>query len=214
MELELINPYVMKILISTREKDSISSISKRINLSYGWTYKWISVLIKEGIFKEQWRGFSVNKNNEGYKKIINFLKRNFSKNINFYYEVLSLFGIKYSFTKTDAVYIWTEGGYNIARYKNYYPIFIKIKESDYKIFSFYCKKLGLKINSKRGVFYSPKIVKDFNCTIKENNPIDSLKETIQFMQKYEYNFQPALEMINEMYKKKLKIKYKEVITNA
>ncbi len=214
MELESINPYVMKILISAREKDSISSISKRINLSYGWTQKWISVLIKEGIFKEEWRGFNLNKNNESYKKIMNFLKKNFSKNIGFYYEVLSLLGIKYSFTKTDAVYIWTDGGYNIARYKNYYPIFIKIKESDYKIFLFYCKKLGLEINSKKGVFYVPEVIKDFTCAKKENQPVDSLDKTIEFMKRYSYNFQPALEMINETYNKKLKIKYKEMITNA
>lgn len=214
MNIDLINPYVIKILISTREKDSISSISKRINLSYGWTYKWVSDLIKERVFKEKWRGLVVEKNNNTYKKIISFLRKNFSSDINFYYEALSLFGIKYCFTQTDSVYIWTEGGYNIARYKNYYPIFVKIKESDYKIFLFYCKKLGLKINAKRGIFYSPEIIKDFDYTIKENYPTDSLEETIKFMKKYIYNFQPALEMINEMYNKKLKARYKEVITNA
>jgi len=37
MNIELLNPYVMKILISLRNQDSISSISKRIGLSYGWT---------------------------------------------------------------------------------------------------------------------------------------------------------------------------------
>ena len=214
MELGLINPYVMKIVIAARQKDSISSISQRIGLSYGWAHKWISALIKEGVFKEQWRGLIIEKDSSTYKKIISFLRKNFSQDINFYYEVLSLFGIKYCFTKTDSVFIWTEGGYNIARYKNYYPIFIKIRKSDYKKFLFYCKKLGLRINAKKGVFYSPEIVKDFNCTIKENNPTDTLEKTIQFMRKYRYNFQPALEMISEMYNKELKIKYKEIITNA
>src|SRR4030042_1110830 len=133
MKIETLNPYVIKILISLKKEDSISSISKRINLSYGWTNKWVNELIKEGILKEKWRGVVLNEENESYKKIISFVKENLN-DINFYYSTLQLLGIDYCLTKTDAVYVWTEGKYNIARYKKYYPIFIKIKENDYDIF--------------------------------------------------------------------------------
>jgi hypothetical protein len=44
--------------------------------------------------------------------------------------------------------------------------------------------------------------------------VDSLTKTIQFMQKNIYNFEPALEIIKEMYKKKIKVRYKEVVTNG
>ena len=53
MKIETLNPYVIKILISLKKEDSISSISKRINLSYGWANKWVNELIKEGILKEK-----------------------------------------------------------------------------------------------------------------------------------------------------------------
>ena len=129
MKIETINPHVIKILISLRKEDSISSISKRINLSYGWTNKWVNELIKEGILKKKWRGVVLNEENKSYKKIISFVKDNL-KDINFYYSALQLFGIDYCLTKTDAVYVWTEGGYNIARYKEYYRIFIKIKKRE------------------------------------------------------------------------------------
>lgn len=214
MKLELINPYVIKIIIVAREKDSISSISKRINLSYGWTHKWISDLIKEGVFSEKWRGLIINKKNMTYKRILEFIKKNFSKDINFHYQILPLLNIKYCFTKTDAVYIWTNGGYNISRYKNYYPIFIKIYKSDYNIFLSYCKKLGLKINSKKGIFYCIEIVNNLECITKDNYQVETLGYTIKFMKKYIYNFQPALEMIKELYNKKLNIKYREINTNA
>ena len=59
MKIELLNPYVIKILVSLRKEDSISSISKRIGLSYGWTYKWVKELIKEGILKEMSIGYCV-----------------------------------------------------------------------------------------------------------------------------------------------------------
>ncbi len=208
MKFDLINPYVMKILISARDQDSVSSISKRIGLSYGWTHKWIEELIKEGIFKERWRGVTLQKENSTYKIILKFIQNNFN-DISHYYSILSLFGIEYCFTKTDAVYVWTEGRYNVARYKEYYPIFIKIKKSDYDIFLEYCKKLDLKVNSKKKVFFAPEILERFKYVKKGNFLVEPLDETIRFMQKNIYNFEPALEMINEMYNKNLNIKYRE-----
>ncbi len=208
MRIELLNPYVIKILISIRREDSIRSISKRIGLSYGWTHKWAGELIKEGILKEKWRGVVLQENNKSYKKILNFVKEALN-DIRFYYAALGLFGIEYCYTKTDSVYVWTEGRYNIARYKEYYPVFVKIKEKDYPLFLEYCKRLSLNINSKKGVFYSPEIVKDFKCIKKDNSCVETLDSTIEFMKENIYNFQPALEMIKEMYHKKINIKYKE-----
>jgi hypothetical protein len=205
MKIELLNPHIMKILISLRKEDSISSISKRINLSYGWTNKWVNELIKEGILKEKWRGIVLQESNNSYKSILKFIKENFN-HINFYYYALNLFGIKYCFTKTDAVYVWTQGRYNIARYKEHYPVFIKIKKSDYPVFIEYCKKLGLKVNSKKGVFYNVEVLDNFECVKNNGLLVEPLNETIDFMQTNIYNFEPALEMIKEMYNKKLNVK--------
>ena len=199
----------MKILISVRGKDSISSISKRIGLSYGWTHKWVTKLVKEGILNEKWRGIILQENNKSYQEILRFIRNNVSET-NLYYSVLNLFGIEYCLTKTDAVYVWTEGRYNIARYREYYPIFIKIRSEDYPIFLWYCKKLNLKINAKRGVFYSPEIVDKFKFTKKGEYSIEPLNETINFMKQNIYNFEPALEIVDEMYKKRLNVKYKEI----
>ena len=209
MKIETLNPYVIKILVSLRKEDSISSISKRINLSYGWTHKWVNELVKEGILKEKLRGVVLNEKNKSYKIIIKFLKESLNK-ISFYYSALQLFGIEYCFTKTDAVYLWTEGRYNIARYKEHYPIFIKIKNKDYDIFLDYCKRLGLKINSNKGVFYNVEIVEEIKAVRKKDFYVVSLNEAIKFMQENIYNFEPALEMIKEMYNKKLNVRYKEV----
>jgi DNA-binding Lrp family transcriptional regulator len=207
MNLETINPYVLKILIAARKEDSVIGISKRIGLSFGWTYKWVKELIKEGILKEKWRGIILQEDNKSYKKILNFIKE--IQDIRFYYSALSLFGVRYCFTKTDAVYIWTEGRYNIARYREFYPIFIKIKKEDYPILLQYCKKLNLKVKARKGVFYVPEVLKDFKCVKKNDLLVEPLDETIEFMEKNIYNFQPALEMIQEMYGRRLGIKYKE-----
>jgi len=174
-------------------------------------HKWVEELIKEGIFKKKWKGLILQEENKTYKEILKFIRKNF-KEVDLYYSILNLFGIKYCFTKTDAVYIWTEGRYNIARYREFYPIFIKVKNEDYDLFLWYCKKLNLKINSRKGVFYSPEKTEEFKFVKKDKYSIEPLDETIDFMNKNIYNFQPALEMIYEMYKKGSKIKYKEIST--
>ena len=214
MNLEILNPHVMKIVISARDKDSIRSIAKRIGLSYGWTYYWTQQLISSGLFKRKNNRIFLDKTNRLYKELIGFVKRNFKNDISFRYYALGLFGIKYSFTKTDAVFIWTKGGYNISRYKEFYPIFIKVRKIDLELFASYCKKLGFKINSNRHVFFSVDILEDFKVYNLNGMPVDSLEETIKFMKDNIYNFEPALEMIQEMYNKKLKIRYKEIKTNV
>jgi len=211
MNIDTINPYVIKILISARDKDSISAISKRIGLSYGWTHKWVKELIKDGILKETWRGVILQEKNKSYQEIIKFIRNSLSET-GLYYSVLNLLGIEYCFTKTDAVYFWINGRYNIARYREYYPIFIKITSKNYSTFLWYCKKLNLKINAKKGVFYSPEIVDNFRFVKRGKYSVEPLKETISFMKKNIYNFEPALEMVYEMYKKGLNIKYKEINT--
>lgn len=210
MEIDILNEHVMKIIVTARKIDSINAISKRINLSYGWTYKWVKELIKLGCFKQAGLKLFLEEDNKFYRNTLGYIKSNFSQDIGFNYGVLGLFGVKYCFTKTDAVYVWTKGGYNIARSKDHYPIFIKINKNDYDTFLGCCKKLGLKINKNNGVFYNVEVFDDFKISFLENIPVDSFEDTVIFMKKYIYNFQPALEMIGEMYNKNFKVKYKEV----
>ena len=214
MKMDLINPYVVKIIIAIREGDSIRAISQRIQLSYCWTYKWMHDLARIGVFRLTKTKVCANKENEFYKKTIAFIKDVLTKDVSFYYDVLTLFGVEYRFTKTDAVFMWTKGGYNIARYKEFYPIFIKVKKEDKRIFENYCKKLQLNTQKKNGIFYEVAYVDKAEISCVDNTPVDSLNETIKFMEQNKYNFEPALEMIKEMYKKKIKVKYKEAVTNV
>ncbi|MBI2449398.1 hypothetical protein HYV49_03820 [Candidatus Pacearchaeota archaeon] len=214
MKLELINPHVSKILISVRKEDSIRALSRRISLSYGWTYKWVQDLAELGVFNLTRMKIFLNEKNKFYQQTLKYIKEVLSNNIQFHYNVLALFGIKYAFIKTDAVFVWTQGGYNIARYRDFYPIFIKVIKKDKKIFENYCKKLNLSLNKKKKIFFNVIYSEDFNFEYCNDVPVNSLNDTIDFMKKNKYNFEPALEMIKEMYKKKIKIKYRESVTNV
>lgn len=210
MKLEILNPHTMKIVIAARKEDSISAISKRIGLSYGWTHHWVSELAKAGVFDKSGKRILLNDRNGFYRKALEFIRASFRNDAGFHYSVLGLFGIKYCFTGTDAVFVWTEGGYNISRYRDYYPIFIKVRESDKMDYEFHVKK----IDSGGKVFYKPTFLEDFPVSYHRGTPVDSLSDTVEFMRKYKYNFQPALEMIRDTYGKGLGVKYREAAVNA
>lgn len=210
MELGLMNPYVAKILIAARPKDSINSIAHRIGLSYGWTYKWIQDLISAGVFKAHKSKIAMQTSHHFYKETIAYIKSAFTHDVNFYYSVLQLFGITYRFTKTDAVFVWTKGGYNISRSRDYYPVFVTVETADKTMFEQYCAKLDLRFDAKNGVFYVVEFADEFRIEYCDGIPVEPIDDTIAFMKKYIYNFQPALEMIAKMYDKKFDVRYKEI----
>jgi len=210
MRLDLMNPHVMRIIIAARPGDSISAVSKRIGLSYGWTYRWVLELEKAGVFRRSGKKLILNQRSRFYRQVLGFLRAALGNDVSFRYNVLGLFGVKYCFTATDAVFFWTDRGYNIARSRGYYPIFIKVRASDREMFEFYARKLGAGGN----VFYKPEFLDDFQVAAHKGVPVDSLDDTIAFMKKYFYNFEPALEMIQDMYGRKLGVKYREGVLNV
>jgi DNA-binding Lrp family transcriptional regulator len=214
MKVDIMNQHVVKILIAARPEDSINAIAHRTGISYGWTYKWIRELEKIGVFQTTRMHVYLNKDNGFYKKTMAYIKDCFQYDIQFYYEVLALLGINYCFTATDAVFVWTKGGYNISRFKDHYPIFIKVRKTDKKVFEQKCDMLGLSTRKKQGVFYHVSYVDSFSYDFCDEISVDSLKDTIVFMKKHIYNFEPAMEMIREMYGSKIKVTYKEVTTNV
>lgn len=210
MKLDILNPHVMKIIISARGVDSINAISKRIGLSYGWTHRWVEELEDIGVFEKTRSRLRLKEDNLFYTRVLDFVKINFRDDVSFHYSVLSLFGVKYCFTKTDAVFVWTNGGYNIARYRDHYPIFIKLRREDKDVFRDYCRKLEFSTNPVKGIYYFVDLMGEFKVTYHKGVPVDGLDDTINFMRENIYNFESALEMIQKMYKKDLGVKYAEV----
>lgn len=208
MDLETINPYTMKILIAARPVDSIRAIAGRIGASYGWTYKWARSLVRTGVFSEHKNRIVLNDQHSFYQETMNYIRHAFGQDVGFHYAALAWFGIHYQFTMTDAVFVWTRGGYNIGRSKEYYPIFIKVLAADKDWFEYYCKKLGMRAGA--GVFYQTEYVDAITPAFCGNIPVDSLQDTIKFMQRHVYNFQPALEMVRATYHQGPRMKYREV----
>ena len=214
--LDLVNPYVAKILISAKDGDSIRGVSKKIMESYGWTYKWVLELEKIGAIERKAQELYIHKENYFYKEMYslakNLLKNNLS--LNDAYLLPNLTGLDYIFIDIDAVFIWTKGGYNIGRSKSSYPIFIEILENDKdkweEFFSGLNAKYAFRNEKKKGIYFiisrSEYIEKEY-C---EKIPVLPLANTVEWAKKYRFNFEPALEMLDKMYRLKLGIKYAEL----
>lgn len=213
--IELINPHIVKILITAKDNDSIRSISKKIDLSYAWTYNWITKLVDLEIIKRKGSKIKINKKNKIYAEFMNFIKKILKEKLSLAdaYSLPNLSGLEYAFTFTDSVFIWTKGGYNIGRNKTSYPLFIEILEKDldswYKFFDDFSIKATKKIERKKGIYFilipKKKIEKEFINGVF----VIPLKSTVEYAKRYIYNFEPALEMLNDMYNLNIKIKYAE-----
>ncbi len=211
--LDLMNPYVAKILISVKDGDSIRSVSKKIRESYGWTYKWALALEKTGAIERKKQELYINKENYFYKdsyKLVKDLLKN-SLSLDDAYLLPNLAGLEYSFTGIDAIFVWTKGGYNIGRSKNAYPIFIEVLEKDRKEWQKYFDRFGIKYSFRneriKGIYF---IISAANKGEKEycdGIPVLSLADTVEWAKKYTFNFEPALEMLDKLYDLKMGITY-------
>lgn len=213
--LELINPYIAKILIAAKDKDSIRGISKKINESYGWTYKWVLELERIGVLKRKKQQVFVNKNNSFYKRAVAFIKYSLKDKLNLTdaYLLPNLSGLDYAFAETDSVFVWTKGAYNIARSKSSYPIFIEALEKNKDAWEKYFLDLGIKYlfrkQRKKGIYYVISLATNIEKEHCGEIPVWPLSKTVEWAKKYSFNFQPALEILEEMYNLKISVKYKE-----
>lgn len=129
--------------------------------------------------------------------------------------------MRYAFTAADAVFFWTKGGYQVDRFFGFYPIHLKVKENDLKRWQRFFKSRNVRfyVRGKAikqtlfGVFYVLYPEVDFKSERVEGFNVIPLKETVDFCEKNIYVYEPALEMLNEMYKLGLKASYKEGKTN-
>ena len=211
--LELVNPYVAKILIAAKDRDSVRQISIKIRESYGWTYKWVLELEKLEIIKRNKQEVFINKENYFYRGMLkicaNLLKSSLS--LSDAYLLPNLTGMGYRFTSTDAVFIWTKGGYNIGRNSESYPIFIEILEKDIitwqKYFDQFFIDYAFKNERKKGIYFVISTADNIEKEYCESIPVLPLKKTVEWAKKYTYNFEPALEMLDELYNLKIGVKY-------
>lgn len=116
-------------------------------------------------------------------------------------------GMDYAFTAIDAVYVWTRGGYQVARDPQDYPLFIAVHESDFDAWTAYFNRFGIPTAEERQpvedldgaiqVVLEPR--SQIETEMVDGRPVIPLQETVAFANEYYATFQSALDMLGRMY---------------
>jgi hypothetical protein len=138
------------------------------------------------------------------------------------YDLLKEAGIRYALTGPDAVFFWTKGGYHADRFFGFYPIHLKVEKQDLIKWErfFGSRKMRVYVEGQPlkqtlfGVFIVLYPEVGFEAQELGGFCVTPLKETVEFCQNNIYSYEPALEMLDEMYSLGLHVRYMEAKTNV
>jgi hypothetical protein len=176
-------------------------------------HKVLHDMARKGLLeKVGWGRYRVNSPRE-------YVERRFS--VQDAYELIRDAERGYAFTGPDAVFFWTKGGYNVDRFFAYYPIHVKVKESDLEAWMGFLEAQGMRFHvigkpvrrTLFGTFYVLHLEDDIEFEEIDGFKVIPLKETVEFCLRNIYSYEPALEMLDEMYGLGLGVKYREIETN-
>ncbi|WP_096396468.1 helix-turn-helix domain-containing protein [Halorubrum trapanicum] len=116
-------------------------------------------------------------------------------------------GMEYAYTSIDAVYVWTRGGYQVARDPEDYSLFIAVHESELDAWAEFFERFGIPTAEDRqpadDLDGSIQVVLQSEAQIEaemvDGRPVISLQETVAFANEHYAHFQSALDMLDRMY---------------
>ncbi len=127
----------------------------------------------------------------------------------------------FAYSRIDAVYVWTQGGYQVARDPGDYPLFLAVREQDVDDWQAFFESFDLSTafeRQPREELSGPlQIVLDPQPTLDieyvEGYPVIPREDTIAYMREHYTQFQSALSMLDQMYEDlDLGVDYEERIT--
>ena len=170
-------------------------------------------MVKKGLLeKVGWGRYRVNSPRK-------YLERRF--NVRDAYNLIREAGMDYAFTGPDAVFFWTKGGYNVDRFFAFYPIHLKVRKRELVKWEKFLKSKNKWFHVRGepirrtlfGTFYVLYPEDEFRVCEIEGFKVIPLDETVEFCKMNIYSYEPALEMLDEMYGLGLGTEYRELKQN-
>ena len=218
--MEFVDETAAKIMLAVQPGDSIRRIAQKIDGSYSWVYDWIERLEEAGFLRRDDGVYIENYDvRDRYRDMIAALSRSVPPSIDDGYVVPHFADMPFAYTEIDGVYVWTHGGYQIARGHDDYPIFIRVADTDVERWTAFFDEIGVPSR----VEDRPDAA-DYESTVSyvlfptseeitpewvDGNPVVPLDDTIDHMMEYRVNYEPALEMIVEEYDRDIDASHKE-----
>ena len=115
--------------------------------------------------------------------------------------------MEYAFTAIDGVYVWTRGGYQVAREPTDYPLFIAVHESESDTWREFFDRFGIPTAEERqsaeDLDTAIQVILDPRAEVEaesvDGRPVVPLRETVAFANEHYATFESALDMLDRMY---------------
>lgn len=133
------------------------------------------------------------------------------------YDRVRAAALPYAFTGVDGVFVWTKGGYNVDRFFGFYPIYLKVRKEDLPMWKAFLRSSGQRFvvegkpvgETLFGIFYVLRPAGKLPREEVEGYSVEPLNDVVRFCTDNIYAYEPALEILDEMYSLGLDVKYRE-----
>ncbi|OYR56546.1 helix-turn-helix domain-containing protein [Halorubrum halodurans] len=204
-----------KVVLAAQRGDSINRIASKIDISYSWVYDWIERLNNADIIAKTDNGIQIvdHEMRQQYAEMMAALYSRDTISQEDAYIVPHFAGMEFVYTEIDAAYVWTHGGYQIARSHNDYPVFIDVHDRDVERWIAFFQQWGVDttINERPDasdvdgnvhyVLY-PK-TNGIDAEWVNGNPVIPLDDAINQMMENRPAYEPALEIIADKYDREI-----------
>jgi DNA-binding Lrp family transcriptional regulator len=223
--MEYVDETAAKIMAAARPGDSIRRIAQKIDGSYSWVYDWIERLEDAGFIRRDdgiyIENYAVR---DRYYDLVSAISRAVPPSIDDGYVIPHFAGMPFAYTKIDGVYVWTHGGYQIARGHDDYPIFIQVADRDVEQWTAFFDEFGIpsRIEERPDAtdYDAPVSYVLFPASGEitrewvDGNPVIPLDKAIEHMLEHRVNYEPALEMIADEYDRDIDASHEDPRLNA
>ena len=205
---EVFGKTAAQVFLGLNSGDSIRRVSQRIGTPYETVRQAVNRLETAG-FVEYDRGLYLT-NHDVRDHMLDLLTasaRTSGPTIEEAYTIPHFADWPFAFTRIDAVYVWTQGGYQIGRNLHDYPLFLAVQCSDIDNWRDYFARFDIPVTSERQhtdsidtaiqVVIEPHDKLDIETV--EGNPVIPRAETIDYMEENYAAFESALNVLDQMY---------------
>jgi len=209
--IELMDTTAAKIVLAIQRGDSINRVANKIGVSYSWVYDWIERLENAEVVANTDNGLRVvdHEMRRQYVEMVAALYRRDTVSQDEAYLVPHFAGLEFVYTEIDAAYVWTHGGYQIARGHDDYPVFIEVHERDVDRWTAFFQRFGIDatvgerpdasdVDGSVHYVLFPKI-DGIAIEWVDGDPVIPLDDAVDRMAANRAAYEPALEIIADEY---------------
>ena len=209
--IELMDATAAKIVLAAQRGDSINRIASKIDVSYSWVYDWVERLDDTEIIANTDNGIQIvdHEMRQQYAEMMAALYSRDTISQDDAYVIPHFAGMEFAYTEIDAAYVWTQGGYQIARSHDDYPVFIEIHDRDIERWIAFFQRFGVDttiderpdasdINGNIHYVLFPES-NAIDAEWVDGNPVIPLDDAVDQVMENRPAYEPALEIIADEY---------------